>query len=178
MGAVIDGRIIPARTFESILRALKPGDELRDELVAAGYDPRTPQDHYPVQAWRAVLEVMRRHRFPNLPSAEGDRALGHAFLDGFAETIVGRVICVMLPLIGAERMLISFPRYASYGRPDGRIEMKAEGERRWRAQIEMPHALPCFTAGVLERGLQRTGVEGAVDVENHAGDRFDLLARW
>ena len=171
-------RVVPARTFDSLMRVLRPSGEFLAELVAAGFDPRAHEEAYSAETWRTVLEIARRHRFAELSVDAGHRALGRAFLDGFAETLVGRVICVMLPLLGPERMLVSFPRYATFGRPDGTIEMKAEGPRRWRAQLVHPLSFPEFTAGVLARGLERTGATGSVRVENHDGDRFDLVAQW
>jgi uncharacterized protein (TIGR02265 family) len=160
------------------MRKLRPAGDFCEELVRAGYDPDRPSETYPAAVWREVLEISRRHRFAGLTADRAYRALGHAFLDGFAETLVGRVVCAMLPLIGPERMLISFPRYASMGRPDATIEMRLEGPRRWRAVAHFPLTIPEFTAGVLERGLERTGVEGTVEVENRSEDHFDLLARW
>jgi uncharacterized protein (TIGR02265 family) len=169
--------VVPARTFESILTAVRPSGAALQRIAEAGYTGN-PDDLYPLRTWCEVLEVLRMDRFSALPEALGYRALGHAFLDGFAETVVGRVICLMLPWMGPERMLISFPRYAAHGRPDARIEMKPAGERCWRAHVHMPGSVPEFTAGVLERGLNRTGATGTVTVENVQGEDFDLVARW
>lgn len=175
----VGGTLIPARTFDALFRHLRPEGSFLHDLLEAGFDPRSLQKAYPAETWRAALEIARRHRFAQLPPAAGFHALGHAAVDGFVETLVGRVYGLMLPAFGPERVMIHFPSYVSLVRPDATTTLQSEGVRCWRATMHVPLTFPSFTGGVLERALHRAGgVNAVVEVQNVDQDRFDLLARW
>jgi uncharacterized protein (TIGR02265 family) len=171
-------RGVPFRTFESVLRKLQVDEAMLGELVAAGFDPRRPEDEYSAQTLRSVIEVVRQHRFPALEREAGLRELGRIAAEGLNEGVVGAVFASILPNIGTERFVMMLPRFVGTARPDATLRLIAEGPKRWRAEIEMPAANPAFSCGIIARLMELTGATPQVEVERVWADRFELLIRW
>jgi uncharacterized protein (TIGR02265 family) len=162
--------------FEGLFqRALKPDGAFADELCAAGYDLRRPHPKYPTRVWRACLEIALRHAHPGKPREEGMRALGHAFIAGFFDTIIGRLVAVALPLLGPERITQKFPKYWEATRPGVKIETIVENPNRHRLLFRDPHPMPDFVAGIIEAALQRAGKNIRVEVGMRTAIGFEIV---
>ena len=170
---------VPRRDFDGLFgHVLRPRGAFAAGLCEVGYDPEHPLDHYPLEVWRAALEVARRHAYPQLSSAHAYRQLGRQFVQGFAQTVVGRVFAAAAPLIGVEHCLARLPTYLRAGRSDMRLELRALGPRTWLALVEDPQPLPDFVAGVIEEVLGLTHVRPRVELETESEGRYTLLVRW
>lgn len=168
-----------ASAFEGLfVRALKPQGAFADELRAAGYDPANPQLRYPSRVWSACLEIARRHTFPDLPQEEGLRRLGYVFMDGYFQTLLGRMAGVALPLIGPDVALQRAPRNWAMVNPQARLEVKKEGERHYTATLHERGALPDFCAGLLETSGRRTKADVTVRVVERHPDYCVFDLRW
>jgi uncharacterized protein (TIGR02265 family) len=170
---------VPRRDFDGLFgHVLRPQGAFASALRAAGYDLEAPLEHYPLTVWREALEVARLHVHPQLPRAEAYRELGRQFVQGFSETVVGRVFAAAAPLIGAEHCLARLPTYLRAGRTDMHLELRALGPRTWRALVQDPEPLPAFVAGVIEEVLRVTGVHPCVQVESLDDERYTLAIQW
>lgn len=170
---------VPKRNFDGLfVHALKPTGDFARSLLAIGYDPESDQDHYPLPVWRAALRVAREHAFPNLSAEKANRVLGHRYVEGFAQTLVGRIFASAAPLLGTERCLSRIPTYLRAGREDVRMLLDAVHEREWRVMVEDVDPLPDFVAGVLEGVLLLTRAEPQVDVIDRTELRYTLRVRW
>jgi uncharacterized protein (TIGR02265 family) len=167
--------------LESLFRGLQVQGRFLDELREAGYDPFHPQASYSAQVMRRCLDVAHRHLFPTATKAEGRRQLGRMFVQGFAETSLGKVVIAGLPLLGPMRYLRRFPEHVKMDtRAGGRVTAVQLDERRFRMEFrDDPFLTPDFMTGVLEEGVRRTGVEPTLSAVSH-GERgsFDLLVSW
>ncbi len=165
--------------FEGMfVRALQPQGAFLEELRGLGYDPQKPEPAYPTDVWIKSLEVAQRHRYPRLSPSQGLRQLGRDFVNGFLDTLVGKVIGVGLPLLGPVRALKRLPSYVTTTRTDVTVEVVVEGDRRVRMRVADPFPIPEFFAGIVEVGLERAGVKAAVTTEAAGDGRYDMVASW
>ena len=170
---------VPRRDFDGLFgHVLRPQGAFAAQLRDVGYDPGAPRDHYPLEIWRAALEVARHHAYPQLSTPEAYRQLGRHFVQGFAQTVVGRVFAAAAALIGVEHCLARLPAYLRAGRSDMRLELRALGPCNWLALVEDPRPLPDFVAGVIEEVLTLTDVQPSVEVETQSEGRYTLTIRW
>ncbi len=166
--------------FEGMFhRALHPTGAFAEALRGAGYDLERPLPRYPTHVWHACLEVARRHAFGELPEAEGYRRMGHRFIEGWFETIIGRLIAVGLPLLGPERSLQRMPRSWSAAQPDLKMDLRKVAERHWLVTLREHGVLPDFCAGILEASARRAGVPKlSVTVSERGPEHCVLDVRW
>src|SRR4051794_26410799 len=94
------------RSFEGLFeRALRPDEAFREELRQAGYDSQSPQNTYPVAIWHECQRIAARRVFGHLEPGEALWQLGLLFMQGLAQTVVGRVLGATAPMLGAERVI-------------------------------------------------------------------------
>ncbi|QRN99283.1 DUF2378 family protein [Archangium violaceum] len=171
---------IPSSVFEGLfVRGLEPNSQLARALETEGYDPRCPEVDYPLQVWKRCVALARDLVCGELGDADAYRLLGRKLTTGFAETLVGRVAAVALPMIGPARVVERLPRYlAMMGRQDLEVQMVSVGERARRVTILDIHNRPEFIAGALEVALERAHAQPLVTVEDRSPQGFRLLIRW
>jgi len=166
--------------FEALfVRALQPGGRFAEELRAAGYDVGSPpRAEYPTQVWRACVEVARRHTFPRLPQAEGERRLGGLFLEGFLQTLAGKLLSATLPMLGTGMVLQKLQRAWSSSQPNLEVSTAQVAERHWRVTLREEGVLVEHCAGLLEGILRRTRVQPEVKVLERSATHCVLDVRW
>ncbi|MBF5041513.1 DUF2378 family protein [Aggregicoccus sp. 17bor-14] len=166
--------------LESLFRGLQVQGGFLDDLRQAGYDPFRPEVSYGTQVMRRCLDVAHRHLFPTLSKEEGRRQLGRRFVQGFAETQLGKMVVSGLPLIGPVRYLRRFPEHVKMdAREEARVTAVQLGERSFRMEFRGDAFLtPDFMSGVLEEGLRLTQVEPTLSAEARGRGDFDLLVSW
>jgi uncharacterized protein (TIGR02265 family) len=171
---------IPSSVFEGLfVRGLAPNGQLMQALRAEGYEPKCPEMDYPVQVWKRCVALARDLVYGELGDADAYRLLGRKLTEGFADTLVGRVAAVALPMIGAARVVERLPRYlVMMGRPDLDVQLIPQGERARRVSIPDIHNRPEFIAGALEVALERAHVQPIITVEERSHLGFRLLVRW
>jgi uncharacterized protein (TIGR02265 family) len=158
---------------------LEPNSQLARALEAEGYDPRCPEVDYPMLMWKRCLALARDLVHGELGDEEAYRLLGRKLTEGFTDTLVGRVVAVALPMIGAAHVLERLPRYlAMMGRPDLEVRTVSVGERARRITFMDTHNHPEFLAGAIEAGLERAHVQPIITVEERSHQGFRLLVRW
>ncbi|NVJ21369.1 MULTISPECIES: DUF2378 family protein [Myxococcus] len=170
---------VPRRNFEGLfVHALKPSGAFAQSLRDIGYDTEASQESYPLNVWRAALGVARRFACAGQPAEEANRALGHHYVEGFAQTLVGRIFATAAPLLGTERCLTRLPTYLKAGRDDMQMVLEPVQEREWCVRVMDGDPLPDFVAGVVEGVLRRTRVEPRVEVLERQPSGYALRVRW
>jgi uncharacterized protein (TIGR02265 family) len=171
---------IPSSVFEGLfVRGLEPHAALARALAAEGYDPKCPEMDYPIQVWKRCVALARDLVYGELSDAEAYRLLGRKLSAGFANTLVGRVAAVALPMIGAARVVERLPRYLTMmGRPDLVVQLVPVGERARRITFLDLHNRPELVAGALEVALEGAHAQPLVSVEDRSHLGFRLLVRW
>jgi uncharacterized protein (TIGR02265 family) len=173
---------VDASLFEGMFqRALTPDAALTADLRAVGFDPARIEGRYPIRVWLDSLNAARKRLYPGLSEEQGYRNLGRKFVDGYFETIIGRVVAVPLSLLGPDRMLPRLARSWRAARPDVTIDPPVEeAKQRWRVKFHDPWAIPAFQAGVVEAGGLRSngGKPVHVEIQNASGAGFELVISW
>jgi uncharacterized protein (TIGR02265 family) len=173
---------IEAALFEGMfVRAMRPDAPFVAELKELGFDLNRMQARYPVEVWRKALEVARRRLFGERPEERGYRALGDLFVQGYFETIIGKILAVPLSLVSPERVIQRLPKSWQTARSDIRVEPPVqEGPQRWRVRFHDSNPLPGFFAGIVEGASRRTRMkkQATVDIERVEGQGFDLVIHW
>ena len=165
--------------FEGLFqKTLKADGEFRRELRVAGYDMDAPKAFYPSEVWNRCIDVALRHVTPGKKREEALRALGKVLIDGFFQTIVGSVISVGLPMLGAERVVQRLPRYITSTSLGVKMTVEKMGERRYLLRSIDAYALPELTAGLIEAGLLRTKTAGTATVGERPPDAYAVEVRW
>jgi uncharacterized protein (TIGR02265 family) len=166
--------------FEAIFsRTLKPTGAFAEELLREGFDLKHVRPEYPTQVWVACLAVARRQAFGTLSDEAAYRGIGRAFVDGFLNTLAGKIVVVAIPFLSSEGFLKRMPRYMSLGRSDVHLELTQVGPKRFTGTVSDPFRVPPnFLAGILEVGLVKTGATPTI-ITRPAGDfTHELDITW
>ena len=166
--------------FEALfVRALKPTGRFAEELRAAGYDcAAPPRPEYPTRVWRACVEVARRHTFPQLPPTEGKRRIGELFMEGFLQTLTGKLLGATLPMIGPDTVLRKLKQAWTSSQPSLEVSTREVGERQWEVTLREEGILAEHCAGLLEHALKRTRVKPQVAVREQSAAHCVLAVSW
>ena len=163
--------------FVHVLK-VPPDGPFADALRRVGYDLHRQEGEYPGLVWKEAVAVACQQVHPQLPPEEAQRALGVRFIEGFLQTLAGRALGVVLPMLGAEGALRRLQRFMAMGVPALRVLAHEDAPRSWRVEVQVPWALADFDAGLIEAGVQRTGVPVRVGVLERTQDRYLLQVRW
>ncbi|MBL8921403.1 MAG: DUF2378 family protein [Myxococcaceae bacterium] len=165
--------------FEGLFRrALTPDAALEGALKACGYDLRRPVDRYSGQVFAACLEATRAHLHPDQPAEEGLRALGRAFVSGFQQTILGKVVTTALPILGPARFLPRLPARFRSIRTDASVAVELTGPASATLMFTDAQPLGPFFAGVIEAALRLAKAERPVVALQPAPDGYRLDVSW
>jgi len=172
-------RIVHRRVFEGLFDLrLRPEGAFAAALARAGYDPYRPRESYPIEVWRACLEVARTTLYPELPEDEGLRWIGRHFAEGFSETLVGRVFAAATPLLGPDRVITQLPRFLSSARDGVRLDVSCAGPHHWTLRMIDRGGTGHFVAGVVERVLEHAHCTPTVRVTASDPEGFTLDVVW
>lgn len=168
-----------ASVFEGLfVHTLKPSGAFLEDLRRAGFDPQVMEPSYPTPVFKACLAVATRHTAPGAPEPEALRALGGRFLDGYFQTLTGRLLAPLLGILGTEALIKRLPRMLTVGTPSTRVEAVQEGPQAWRLLVSDPCPLPDFLAGIVTAALARTKVQPRVEVRDARADGYVLRLTW
>jgi uncharacterized protein (TIGR02265 family) len=171
---------IPVSVMEGLfVRGLKAEGKLAERLLSFGYDLKKPEVSYSVLTYQRCVNAARQEVFGNLSDEEAYRLLGRKLVDGFLETLVGKVVAVAMPMIGPGRVLERLPRYLSMmGRGEMEVRIMPAGDTARRIYFGDIYNRPEFLAGALEVGLERAHVKPIVSVEERTTEGYRLFLRW
>ena len=166
--------------FEGLFVHGLPRDEAFEaQLREAGFDRDDLLPQYPLSLFRHCLDLACRHFYPGLTVEEGRRRLGQQFAQGFAQTVLGRVVMVNLPLLGPVRFLKKFPEHLRFDSSPILVNAVQVSERQFRLEFRTGVGLsPYFLRGLLEEGLRMTRVSPTLRVTQGSPISFDLHITW
>lgn len=141
--------------------ALKPTGAFRDELKARGFDADQPKTEYPIVVWHDCLDVAAKYLYPNEARERAWWLLGERFIEGYLETLVGKIIAVALPFLSAKTFVQRSPRFMSTGMVGADVVLEWTGER----SVVVKLTNVAFPSGHLLGGtvavcLKRIGAKG------------------
>jgi len=170
---------IQQSAFEGLFQRLYTPDEaFAEDLRRAGFDLSRQQPQYPSPVFKRCLEVACRHVYPQQPEPEAMRLIGARFIEGFLDTIVGKMVGVVLPLLSPEAFLKRYPRFFAMAAPGVKLSVLEEAPRQWKVELHDSAPVPEFNAGMIGAVLQRTGVKPEVRIRERSRFHFVLSVTW
>jgi len=170
---------VAGNAFQGLfVRALPPEPAFHADLKAVGVDVEKLLPQYPLTVWLEAVAVARRHFFPGHTVQQADWQLGRLFTQGFLNTMVGRALGVMLPMLGPARQLDRVERNFALARPDVRITVQVVGESERLLLFKDVAPMADFSGGVIEAGQERAQARAEVTVEDRQATSYVLRVRW
>lgn len=147
--------------FEGLfVRALKVDGAFKDKLRAKGYDVDRPRTRYPMAVWLDCVDVAALEVFPGLARPQAWVQLGRRFIDGYFETLVGRMIGVTLPFLSPKTFVGRVPRFVTTGL-EGEVSLTWEDEKTATLRILKCGELSgSLMAGIVAVCFERMGSPG------------------
>lgn len=144
--------------------ALRPEGAFREELKAAGFDLDKPLPEYPYAVWRACLVLAARHVFPHEPQDRAFWLLGERFIEGYLDTMIGKLIAAALPFLSPKTLVQRSPRFCSTGVSGATFDLQWLGEKEALLRMpELPYPNHHFTAGVVAKCM--TLIKSSMDLD-------------
>lgn len=143
--------------FEGLfVRALHVEGPLKETLRQKGFDLDKPQPRYPVTVWEDCVDAAVAELFPGVSRGEGWQRIGRRFIEGYFETMVGKVIAVALPFLSAKGFINRSPRFISTGVEGGKVTLEWLDERRALLRVtEAGDESGALMAGVMAVCFER-----------------------
>lgn len=156
--------------FEGLfVRALEVSGPLADELVRLGYSS---------SVLVACLQAAHRVLAPGSSEAEALHQFGTRFVEGFRQTILGRVATTALPILGPARFLQRLPGRFRSVRHDASVTVESTGATAAKLVFTDPAPLGPFFAGVVESALRLSGAAAPRVEVTTTPTGYVLSARW
>lgn len=155
----IDGSVLEGL----YLRVLKPEGEFKAQLRAAGFDADRPEARYPEEVFARTLKIAAAQSFGREDPLMAYRRLGHALIEGYFVTILGRVTAAMLPVLGVAGALKRIGRLWTVPQPGMVISAKPEEAGRWTITFSNESMTADLVAGIVEAALRR--IDATVNAE-------------
>lgn len=183
IGPAPEQRRVYAAWFEGMLlrsfgQRLTPA--LISDLRAAGLDLERPlADHYPASLRLAALRLLREHLLSAMSDEQAWHALGHAAVDGFIQTLVGKAFAIVFRTLGpralmkrAGSVMASASNYVS----GETVEL---GPFRWEARLEGADLPPAYYRGLVLAALEICKVKDPqIQLVSHVGEQVVLSCTW
>lgn len=152
--------------FEGLYaRALRPTGAFKEALRAKGYDLDHQKPSYPLAVWAACLDVSAGELYPGESRAAAWQQLGRRFIEGYFQTLVGRLIATTLPFMSAKLFLGRVPRFMTTGLEGADAQLEWHDAHRVTLSIRGVHELSAAVmAGVLAGSFERMRIS-AVKLE-------------
>lgn len=146
--------------FEGLfVRALHVDGPLKERLRASGFDIDRPLPRYPVAVWEACVDAAAEALYPAVARGEAWQRLGRRFIEGYFETLVGKLIAAALPFLSAKGFVNRAPRFITTGLEGARVALVWHDERRVTLHVDRAGELAgALMAGVMAVCFERMRV--------------------
>jgi uncharacterized protein (TIGR02265 family) len=172
-GPMSTEQVVFSNTVESLYRQALRGrlsQVLRLRLRHAGLDLDRPLlPGYPRSVWLRALELTGEELYPGMEREDAMRALGHAFIQGYARTLVGTAVMSMSRLLGPGRTLARMTRTLRTSNNYAQARLTAHGPNRYELWMNEPADAEGFMDGVLEAGLRMAGAQAPLVARKRLG---------
>lgn len=148
--------------FEGLfVRALQPNAVFKEKLRGKGFDLARMQPRYPIQVWIDCVDVAIAEVYPQLSRPEAWSAIGDRFVEGYFQTLVGRMIATTLPFLSAKTFVGRSPRFISTGLDGVNQVLTWENEKTACLSIKGGGELAGhLLVGVCRNAYRRMKIEG------------------
>ncbi len=173
--------VVFSQAVEGLLRAIgsRLDDTAKDKLRALGLDPRARlEPAYQLAVWTEVMRYGATLVAPGKPASEQMFELGRRFIEGYAETLVGKAMLTAIRVFGPRRTLERMSRNFRSGNNYTETKLEPVGPtefKLWFNEVKEPE----FYRGMLSAGVERAGAKGLeVKTVSHDATGATFSIRW
>jgi uncharacterized protein (TIGR02265 family) len=161
------------------IKGLRADGALVELLRAEGVELRSLKPEYPIGVLNRCVDATCALLHPDLELEDARLRLGRIFVQGFVQSLMGKVVAAGLPLLGPVRYLKRFPDHVLMDGSPLRVQLVQLGERTFRMEFRNEfHVLSGFMSGVLLEWLKLARAEATITTERHSPMSFDLHISW
>lgn len=162
--------------FEGLfVRGLHVDAALQEKLRAKGFDLLKPQARYPVTVFEDCVDAAAQALYPQLSRREAWQAIGRRFIEGYFETLVGKLISVSMPFLSPKTFINRVPRFITTGLEGALVTVEWHDARKATLFVkESGDEAGALMAGVMAVCFERMGVP-APTFEPHVRGTGDSL---
>jgi uncharacterized protein (TIGR02265 family) len=153
----------------------------RERLKAAGLDlDGRLEAGYPLERWRAWLDIAAAELYPQLSAEQAHFQLGDRFLTGYFETLFGRVVLPLLRALGPRRALGRLQQNFRSGNTFSEVVLVDHAEGDVEVRINDVFAThPQFVMAIITRAHQAAGAQDTqLQIQSFDGTACTLRLRW
>lgn len=148
--------------FEGLfVRSLKPTGRFKEALKERGYDLDRQETKYPLAVWNACVELAATQFYPGLAAPHAWEKLGRQFIEGYFQTLVGKMIGATLPFLSAKVFIGRMPRFMTTGLENADVSLEWTSDRQ--AVLTLRNITPLSSSlmsGVAAVCFERMNVPG------------------
>lgn len=160
--------------------ALKPTGAFREDLKSAGFDPDRPKPEYALRVWHDCVDVAARHLYPNERRERAWELVGERFIEGYLQTLVGKLIAVALPFLSPQSFVQRAPRFMSTGLVGAEVKLDWKGSKSATVTLtNVEHPACHLLAGVIAVSLGRINARGVkIQASPFGNEGSQVTASW
>jgi uncharacterized protein (TIGR02265 family) len=115
------------------------------------------QPAYPRDAWISASLYAGELLNPTATPIEQRRLLGHRFVDGYAETLVGKALLASMRVLGTRRALARLEKSFRTGNNYSKAELREQADGLFMVVSNAPY--PEWYQGMIESACRMTGAK-------------------
>ena len=159
-------QVVFGQTVEGFFKRALRGrmtPELKQELRALGIAADGPfLAAYSIDVWMKGVRLTAATLYPELTFEQAAWRLGEDFVNGFAETTIGRAVFALLRLMGPMKALARIERNFRTGNNYITARFTQLGPTSAEIRLNEVHGEPWFNAGILKGGGKLVGAKDMV----------------
>jgi uncharacterized protein (TIGR02265 family) len=152
--------------FEGMfVRALRVDGDFKAQLRAKGFDLDRAHPRYPITVWLDCVDLAATRLYPGESRAQAWQQLGRRFIDGYFETLVGKLITASFPFLSAKSFVTRVPRFMTSGLEGTELTLTwLDAHTATLRIVGSGDISAAFMSGILSVCFERLGA-GAVKLE-------------
>lgn len=176
-----EGYIYAVAVEAFFLRALRGrlDDAARERIAEVGIELARPLlPAYPAAVFHRAVAIASEAARPWLPPAEAHRHAGRDHLDGFVESYSGRMMLAVARQLEPRTIVEYAGTFIRLGNDFTESVARVVGPAELELTLNEVGRVPGWYAGVVERGLELSAVEGVRVVHLHGEREATYRVSW
>jgi uncharacterized protein (TIGR02265 family) len=164
--------VVFTQTVEGLFRALGGllDEPAKAKFRALGVDPdQRLMPAYPLALWVQMVELAAEIHAPQAPFEQAVEQLGRRFVNGYAQTLVGKALFTMMRILGPRRTLERMAKNFSTGANYAKTSLQETSVGVFELSLNRV-TWPPWYCGMISAGLEAAGAKKvSVEVLEHQG---------
>ncbi len=172
---------VAGSAFEGlVIRSLDVDEVVGGKLRAVAFDIQRMETSYSVEVWRRAIHVAAAEFYRALSTSAAEFSLGSRMVNGYFQTLIGKVLQAGMPFLSADTLCMRLPRLLSTGVLD-QVKVPAVSKHADKTYVLTMYGaggVPHFTAAAIDATLRLVKVTSTGQVDNVNADSFSVGITW